>query len=185
MTTEAAASTFLVGGARSGKSTLAQRLAVASGLPVTIVVTAEASDQEMEERIRRHQADRPDGWLTVEEPLDVERALAEVPAEHCVVVDCLTLWLTNLLFAGRTVADIEQEVGRLASALIERTGPVIVVSNEVGLGIVPGDPLSRSFRDIQGRCNQQFAGRFDRALFVAAGRVVPLADPKTVCEELN
>ncbi len=151
---------------------------------MTIVVTAEASDKEMAERIERHQLDRPEGWTTVEASRDLIGALAAVPSEQCVVVDCLTLWLTNLLLDGMSAAAIEREIEVVVGALTQRSAPVIVVSNEVGLGIVPGDALSRSFRDIQGRCNQRFAARFDRALFVAAGQVLPLVDPQTVCEEL-
>ncbi len=152
---------------------------------MTIVVTAEPSDEEMVERIERHQLERPMGWTTVEAPRGLVGAVAAVPPERCIVVDCLTLWLTNLLLDGQSVAAIEREVDLAVTALTQRQADVIVVSNEVGLGIVPGDALSRSFRDIQGRCNQRFASQFDRSLFVVAGNVLPLVAPETACEELN
>lgn len=152
---------------------------------MTIVVTAEASDAEMAERIERHQLERPAGWTTVEAHRDLAGAVAAVPPDRCIVVDCLTLWLTNLLLDGQPVEAIEQAIDLAVTALKKRQADVIVVSNEVGLGIVPGDALSRSFRDIQGRCNQRFASQFDRALFVAAGNVLPLVAPETAFEELN
>lgn len=152
---------------------------------MTIVVTAEASDEEMAERIERHKLERPVGWTTVEASRDLVGAVGKVPPERCIVVDCLTLWLTNLLLDGQSVSAIEHEIEMALTALTQRQANVIVVSNEVGLGIVPGAALSRSFRDIQGRCNQRFAAQFDRALFVAAGNVLPLVTPETACEELN
>ncbi|MGB0497255.1 MAG: bifunctional adenosylcobinamide kinase/adenosylcobinamide-phosphate guanylyltransferase [Rubricella sp.] len=153
---------FLLGGARSGKSALAERIAASTGLPRLFLATAQAFDAEMEARIARHRSDRGEGWTTVEAPLDLRDALEARPAGHVTVVDCLTLWLTNLLLAGR-----EAEADSLLP--IPGSGPTIVVSNEVGLGIVPENALARRFRDLQGRLNQRAAAEADTVVFMAAG----------------
>jgi adenosylcobinamide kinase/adenosylcobinamide-phosphate guanylyltransferase len=172
--------TLLLGGARSGKSALAERLAARWDGPVTVVVTAQARDAEMAERIRRHLARRPAGWQTVEEPLDLEAALARVPAEAQVLLDCLTLWVSNLLERGLT----DEQVGRLArsaaAAAAAREAPTVVVSNEVGSGIVPADPLSRRYRDLLGQVNAVWAAAADQTLLLVAGRALSLADPLEV-----
>ncbi|MBU1286239.1 MAG: bifunctional adenosylcobinamide kinase/adenosylcobinamide-phosphate guanylyltransferase [Alphaproteobacteria bacterium] len=157
--------TFILGGARSGKSTRAQALAEAAGEPRVYIATAEALDEEMEARIARHKADRGAGWCTVEAPLDLVHALeaAEAPV---VLVDCLTLWLSNLMHHGR---DVEAETIALCACLGRYKGEVILVSNEVGLGLVPETPLGRAFRDAQGRLNQRVAAACDVVEFVAAG----------------
>ena len=172
--------TLLLGGARSGKSALAERLAARSTGPVTVVATAQARDAEMAERIRRHRGQRPAGWRTVEEPFDLETALAEVPAGTYVLVDCLTLWVWNLVEQGLT----DEQVGRRARAAsataAARPGPTVVVSNEVGSGIVPADALSRRYRDLLGQVNAAWAAAADQTLLLVAGRALPLADPLEV-----
>lgn len=165
---------FLLGGARSGKSAMAQRLAAASGLPVTVVATAEARDADMADRIHRHQAARPAAWTTVEAPLDVTGAVRAQPPGRYVIVDCLTLWVSNLLEAGSEVDDIAAAARTVASELATRRG--VVVSNEVGLGIVPDNELSRDFRDALGGVNAIFAEQAERAMLMVAGRGLDLTD---------
>jgi len=143
-----------VGGARSGKSRLAVERARAEGRPVTFIATGEAGDEEMAERIGRHKAERPVGWRTIEEPVEVGRALASVAAGDTVVVDCLSLWVAN---GGD--GDVPQA----------RAGLTIAVTNEVGLGIVPDNALARRFRDAAGRLNQAVAAACQRVVLVAAG----------------
>ena len=160
--------TLVLGGARSGKSALAERLVRGMGGAPTYVATATAGDGEMRERIAQHRADRGEGWRTVEEPLALADAVRA--AGGPVLVDCLTLWLSNLMFAGRNLA---HETARLLDALAA-TSPVVLVSNEVGLGLVPDTPLGRRFRDAQGRLNQAVAAAVPRVLFVAAGLPIQL-----------
>ncbi|MBB5516948.1 adenosylcobinamide kinase/adenosylcobinamide-phosphate guanylyltransferase [Rubricella aquisinus] len=167
--------TFVLGGARSGKSALAERLAIGCGLPRAYIATAQAWDDEMADRIVRHRADRGAGWLTIEEPRALPDAIKGVPAGHVTVIDCLTLWLSNEMLAE---ADLDRASAALRAALSAATGPVIVVSNEVGLGIVPENALARRFRDAQGRLNQAIAAEADTVLFVAAG--LPMALKGTV-----
>lgn len=155
---------LIVGGARSGKSRLAERLATASGLPRSYIATAELWDDEMRARIDRHIADRGTGWVTYEAPRDVAEALAR--AEGVVLIDCATLWLTNVMLGG---GDIIVETAGLLAAIAARSGPVIVVSNEVGWGIVPDNALARDFRDEQGRLNQRLAEAADLVAGVMAG----------------
>ncbi|MCC6920515.1 MAG: bifunctional adenosylcobinamide kinase/adenosylcobinamide-phosphate guanylyltransferase [Alphaproteobacteria bacterium] len=160
-------SIFILGGARSGKSARAQTLAVESGAPCLYIATAEARDAEMRERIARHRADRPAGWITIEEPLALTAILTRPEAAgHCVVVDCLTLWLSNLFEHRR---DIGRETEQFVAAFSDRVPPTILVSNEIGLGLVPETALGRDFRDAQGRLNQRIAAAADRVEFVAAG----------------
>jgi adenosyl cobinamide kinase/adenosyl cobinamide phosphate guanylyltransferase len=166
--------TFLVGGARSGKSALALQLAAAGTGPVTFIATGQALDAEMEARISAHRAQRPLSWSTIEAPLHLGRALAEVPDGTTVVIDCLTLWVANLAEAGSdddAVAGAAEDLARLASG---RPGIVVVVSNEVGSGIVPMAPLSRRYRDLLGRVNAIFSQHAGQAFLVVASRVVPL-----------
>ena len=158
--------TLVLGGARSGKSRRAQYLAEAASPTRTFVATAEPLDDEMASRIARHQADRGEGWTTVEAPIDLAGALYEtVKPGHVVLVDCLTLWLSNLVYRERNV---DAEIRRLVEALA-LPGELILVSNEIGLGLVPETPLGRSFRDQQGWLNQAVAEASDRVEFVAAG----------------
>lgn len=156
---------LVVGGARSGKSAYAERQALASGLAVTYIATGEARDEEMAARIAHHRTRRPAGWRTLEEPLRLADALHRTAArDACLLVDCLTLWLTNVLLAER-----EDEIDALLDALPALPGHLILVSNEVGWGIVPENALARRFRDEQGRLNQRVAALADRVTLVAAG----------------
>jgi adenosylcobinamide kinase / adenosylcobinamide-phosphate guanylyltransferase len=172
--------TLLLGGARSGKSALAERLAARWDGPVTVVVTAEAGDAEMAERIRRHRARRPADWRTVEEPLDLEAALALAPERALVVLDCLTLWVSNLLEEGLADQQVGRRARSAAAVAAARPAPTVVVSNEVGAGIVPADALSRRYRDLLGQVNAAWAAVADQALLLVAGRAVPLLDPLAV-----
>jgi adenosylcobinamide kinase/adenosylcobinamide-phosphate guanylyltransferase len=163
----AARSVLVLGGARSGKSAYAQSLAEAASRERLYLATAEAGDTEMASRIARHQAERAEGWTTREEPLALPDALAaEARPGRVVLVDCLTLWLSNLMFAG---CGVETEIGRLVQAISGLEGPALIVSNEVGLGLVPETPLGREFRDAQGRANRQVARACDAAVLVTAG----------------
>ncbi|MEM1289533.1 MAG: bifunctional adenosylcobinamide kinase/adenosylcobinamide-phosphate guanylyltransferase [Pseudomonadota bacterium] len=159
---------LIFGGARSGKSARAETLALSRGLTPIYLATAQAGDSEMRERIEVHQTSRADkGWTTIEEQRDIKTILADqLAADRIILIDCLTLWLTNILLAD---ADIEQEISGLSDALDARKGPVICVSNEVGLGIVPDNALARAFRDHQGRLNQRIAAIATHVEFVAAG----------------
>jgi adenosyl cobinamide kinase/adenosyl cobinamide phosphate guanylyltransferase len=165
--------TLLVGGARSGKSTHALRLAEATGAPVVFVATGAACDEEMAARIARHRAERPAGWQTVEEPLRLLDALAAVPPGACVVVDCLSLWVANLLERDE---DVEAAARAAAAAAAARPGPTIAVTNEVGLGIVPVTPLGRAYRDVLGRTNAIWAAAAGESFFVVAGKLLRLGD---------
>jgi adenosyl cobinamide kinase/adenosyl cobinamide phosphate guanylyltransferase len=163
----------LLGGARSGKSALAQRLA---GEEATLIATAAALDSEMEERIRRHRAERPSGWTTVEETIELGTALANVGPQSNVVVDCLSLWVANLLEAGWADGAVEATAGSVAGAAAGRAGLTVAVSNEVGMGIVPVTALGRRYRDVLGRVNANWVEAADRALLVVAGKAIPLVD---------
>jgi len=156
-----------LGGARSGKSALAERLALNSGLAVTYIATATAGDGEMSERIAHHRARRPAKWQLVEEPRHLAAALrGAASSERCLLVDCLTLWLNNVI---ADEALFQQERSVLLETLPELPGRVILVSNEVGLGIVPLGELSRRFCDEAGRLHQDLARVCERVIFVAAG----------------
>jgi adenosylcobinamide kinase/adenosylcobinamide-phosphate guanylyltransferase len=160
-------SILVIGGARSGKSRHAGELALRSGLAPVLVATAQGLDAEMEQRIARHREERAPGWQVIEEPLELAACLAaEAGPGRILVVDCLTLWLTNWMLAGR---DDDAVVSTLTGALAQLAGPVILVSNEVGAGIVPDNELARRFRDAQGRLNQAVASACDRVTLVCAG----------------
>ncbi|WP_029618054.1 bifunctional adenosylcobinamide kinase/adenosylcobinamide-phosphate guanylyltransferase [Pseudorhizobium marinum] len=159
--------TLVLGGARSGKSAFAERLARESGLQRHYVATGQAYDSEMKERIARHRADRGDGWSTHEIPVDLTTHLqALAAAERVVLVDCLTLWVTNLMMAE---ADVDAAGGLLVERLSGWPGQIVLVSNEVGLGIVPDNRMAREFRDHAGRLHQRIAAVADEVYFVAAG----------------
>lgn len=161
--------TLILGGARSGKSALAERMAIESGLAVTYIATAEALDDEMRERIARHRADRPAGWKTLEAPRALAATLrSEAAPGRCLVVDCLTLWLTNLML-DPDPDRLEGERTALLEILPHVPGRKILVANEVGLGIVPDNALARRFRDEAGRLNQAIATLCEQVVFVAAG----------------
>jgi adenosylcobinamide kinase/adenosylcobinamide-phosphate guanylyltransferase len=158
--------TFLIGGARSGKSAHAETLATALPSPWAYLATAEPYDDEMRERIALHRSRRGDGWTTIDAPLDLAGALSSLPDGQSVLVDCLTLWLTNHMLAEH---DLDAECRRLADILSKPRGPWFVVSNEVGQGIVPDNALARRFRDAAGRLNQQVAAISDTVLLMVAG----------------
>jgi adenosylcobinamide kinase / adenosylcobinamide-phosphate guanylyltransferase len=163
-----ARSVLVLGGARSGKSALAQNLAESAAPERLYFATAEAGDSEMAARIARHQAQRGPGWTTLEEPLALAGTLPAVarPGRRAVLVDCLTLWLSNLLLAGK---DVEAEISRLTQTIRALEGPTVFVSNEVGLGLVPETEVGREFRDWQGRLNREAADACEAVMFVAAG----------------
>jgi adenosyl cobinamide kinase/adenosyl cobinamide phosphate guanylyltransferase len=138
------------------------------------VATGTAGDEEMAERIRRHQAERPPGWTTVEEPVQLHEVLRRVPIDACLLVDCLSLWVANLLEAGWQDDAVEEEATALAATVASRDALTLVVSNEVGLGIVPETPLGRRYRDVLGRVNAIFAEAASEPLLVVAGRKVRL-----------
>ena len=167
--------TLILGGARSGKSAYAMELAgAAPGKRAVYIATATAGDGEMAARIAAHRAQRGGAWLTVEEPLDLAGALvAHGAAGTPMVIDCLTLWLSNTMAAGR---DPEAETTRLIGALADLPGPVLLVANEVGLGIVPDNKLARDFRDAHGRLNQAVAAAAERVVFLAAGLPMVIKD---------
>jgi adenosylcobinamide kinase / adenosylcobinamide-phosphate guanylyltransferase len=156
--------TLVLGGARSGKSRHAEALITAHPAPWTYVATAQAFDEEMRDRIGEHRARRDGGWHTLEAPIDLPEAIRA--AQGPVLVDCLTLWLTNLMLGDhvRATAFVELE-----AAIHDAPGPVVLVSNEVGLSIVPENALARAFRDEQGRLNQHMARIADRVIFMVAG----------------
>jgi adenosylcobinamide kinase/adenosylcobinamide-phosphate guanylyltransferase len=159
--------TFVLGGARSGKSRYAEGLVMDCTPPWTYVATAEAHDGEMSIRIAEHRRRRDERWHAVEAPIDLAGAISNHgTARNIVLIDCLTLWLSNVMLAGR---DLTAELERLITALQSATAPIVIVSNEVGLGIVPDNALARQFRDIQGRANMQIAAIADRAVLIAAG----------------
>lgn len=168
---------LILGGARSGKSRHAENLARASGLQVVVIATAQALDAEMQARIARHRSERPAGFLCVEEPLALAEALRRAAAPgRCLVVDCLTLWLTNLLLAeaalpedGTTPHGLAEAVAALVEILPGLPGEVLLVANEVGFGLVPDNPLGRVFRDEAGRLNQRVAALCEAVTLVAAG----------------
>ncbi len=163
----AASVTLVLGGARSGKSRYAERLVEGQAGEPVYIATAEAGDEEMADRIARHRARRSARWRTVEAPLGLTAALADAVApDRGVLVDCLTLWLANLIEAG---LDVRGEIARLLAALPTLDGPVAFVANEVGLGIVPDNALARACRDHAGLLNQEIAAAADRVVFVAAG----------------
>ncbi|KLK92870.1 cobalamin biosynthesis protein [Microvirga vignae] len=158
---------LVLGGARSGKSRTALDLAEASSDTRILIATAQDFDDEMRERIAHHRSERDPSWKTVEAPLDLIAAIsANAGPSRIVLVDCLTLWLSNLIMSER---DPSREVDALIDVLTDSAGPVVLVSNEVGQGIVPTTALGRSFRDQQGRLNQRIAKACDAVVFIAAG----------------
>lgn len=158
---------FILGGARSGKSQHAQLIAESLHSKRIYIATGQAFDTEMEERIRRHQQDRKEGWTTIEAPLDIASAITQnANSQSVLLVDCLTLWLSNLMHDQR---DVLTETKLLVSSFKTAATDIILVSNEVGLGLVPDTPLGRAFRDEQGRLNQAIAAAANRVEFMAAG----------------
>ena len=171
--------TLVLGGARSGKSTHAEKLTTGSlhGSPpqaAVYIATAQAGDMEMATRIAAHRMRRGSNWSTLEEPLKLDEALASAAGHgRPVLVDCLTLWLSNVMLGGGDVDEATDDVVRTLDGL---PVPVVLVSNEVGLGVVPDTPLGRSFRDAQGRLNMRMAARADRVILMTAGLPLVLKD---------
>jgi adenosyl cobinamide kinase/adenosyl cobinamide phosphate guanylyltransferase len=172
---------LLIGGARSGKSELAVRLAQEQTAPVVFVATGEAGDDEMRARIDQHRRERPPTWQTIEEPLQLHETLETIDEKSCVIVDCLTLWAANALDRLGAV-DAETHARAAAATGAARSGLTIAVSNEVGLGLVPDNPLGRIYRDLLGRVNTLWADAAERAYLLVAGRTLPLT--KTDAREL-
>ncbi len=169
--------TLIIGGARSGKSAFAEKL-VAGHERVLFVATAEALDEEMRQRIENHKRNRPDTWHTLEEPRDIVTALESVPPHDVLLLDCLTLWVSNLLLDMEDGTDAEQHIAagaeRLLAAYESSNAEWIIVTNEVGQGVVPPTVLGRAFQDALGRVNQLFAARADRVFQMTAGLAVDL-----------
>ena len=157
---------LVIGGARSGKTALAENLLRGTGLGLSIIVTAEIWDEEMRTRVDAHRKARGAGWLVIEAPHDLPAAMDRLPPGGAVLIDCITLWLTNRMLAE---ADLAAETSALLSALHLAPGPIVVVTNEVGLSIVPENALARRFRDEQGRVNQRLAAQADLVVGVMAG----------------
>lgn len=168
--------TVVLGGARSGKSALVERFAAEERAPVTFVATSPRieGDTDLNARIARHRADRPATWTTVEEELDLAAAIGGA-GDDVVVVDCLTLWVSNMMFAGRSDDAVAAGCDRALDAVAERVTATLVVTNEVGLGIVPADADTRRYRDLLGRVNQRWVHASDRALLLVAGRALELS----------
>lgn len=170
---------LLLGGARSGKSSLAVDIASRTQREVVFIATAQALDADMQERITRHQTERPK-WLTIEEPFDIASAIQQAPSSTCIIIDCLTLWVSNLMIQGTS----EQAIGTACTTALrvisQRNGPSIVISNEVGLGVIPETKLGRDYREVLGRVNQQWARAANQSLFLVAGKVFPLHDAQEV-----
>jgi adenosylcobinamide kinase / adenosylcobinamide-phosphate guanylyltransferase len=171
-------SILILGGAKSGKSTLALNLCEGMDLKRIFIATAEAKDKEMEERIKRHKAERGEKWYTVEEPLNVVARIKEMDnSDTVILVDCLTLWLSNLFMKYADNADkIFTEIRQLAEGLKDLKGTVVLVSNEVGMGIVPDNKLARDFRDAAGYMNQRIAAVSKKAVIIFAGIPAVLKD---------
>ena len=173
--------TLLTGGARSGKSRMAEQLAKERGVPVTYLATATPSDAEMEDRIRRHRAQRPAGWPTVEAYKDLDRVMASAQP-GVILLDCVTLMITNLLMECELDWDapslesiaqaeryVEEEIGKLLRGTVAYPGEVLAVTNEIGMGMVPAYPMGRAFRDIAGRANQRLAAQAGTVIFMVSG----------------
>lgn len=167
--------TVLLGGARSGKSTAALELARAAGDDVTFIATSPRLDEELVARIEAHRAERPAGWNTIEAETELAAAI-EASDRSTVVIDCLTVWVGNLMHHGLDDEAIETANESAITAASARRGHTIVVSNEVGLGIVPAEASTRRYRDMLGRMNQRWVAAGDRSLFLVAGRALDLTD---------
>lgn len=175
--------TLLIGGARSGKSDLAVEIGSRHDGPVTFIATAQRFDDDMSRRIERHQSERPD-WPTIEAPVELRRALTDITDAvdraddtHLVIIDCLTLWVSNMMLEEWTEHAIDDYASATAAVAAARRGPTVVVTNEVGLGIHPANELGRQYRDLLGRVNRTWAEVAHKTLFLVAGRAVPLRDP--------
>jgi len=177
--------TVLLGGARSGKSSLAVDIGHRHGGAVCFVATAPAVDDDMEQRIERHRAERPADWTTVEVPIELHDALGGVGDDALVIIDCLTLWVSNLMYAGRSDDQIREAAAATSALAAERAGPVVAVSNEVGMGIHPDTPLGRRYRDVLGWVNQTWVVASTTSLLLVAGRAIELTDPWQHLDDLR
>ena len=169
-------SVLLIGGARSGKSTLAVEIGRRHEGRVVVIATATALDDDMTERIERHRAERP-GWPTVEEACELAAEVAAAPADALLLVDCLTVWVSNLMWRGDSEREIAEHARRLVDAVGKRRAPTVIVTNEVGMGVHPETELGRQYRDTLGRVNAIVADGVDRTLVLVAGRVLATVDP--------
>ena len=171
--------TFLLGGARSGKSSLAVEIGRRHDGPVTYVATAPITDDDMAERVARHRDERPTDWATIEEETDLVAAIdaVDAPGGGLVIVDCLTLWTSNLMWREVAESEIVDRAAAFAEHCAAREDRIVAISNEVGLGVHPDTDLGRRYRDVLGRVNQTIAAVADPALFLVAGRALPLTDP--------
>ncbi len=158
--------TLVLGGAASGKSRFAENFVIQSGLPRSYLATAQAFDDEMRDKIKQHQIDRGPNWVTTEVPIDLPNAVMNQPKDNIILIDCLTLWLTNLMLSD---ADCDKAAQALFSAIETQTTPVIAVSNEVGHSVIPETSLGRRFQRAQGRLNAQVAAQADLVVMVTAG----------------
>ncbi len=171
--------TLLIGGARSGKSSLAVQIGHrhwAAGMAVTYIATAPEFDADLTGRVERHRAERPAGWATIEEEVDLVGALSTAES-GLAIVDCLTLWTSNLMWRDLTDDEIRERSADAVAAALARDEPTVVITNEVGLGIHPETELGRRYRDVLGWVNQDWARAADPALLLVAGRALPLTDP--------
>ena len=166
--------TLLVGGARSGKSARALRLASDWDGQVVFIATGEGRDPEMAARIARHRLERPASWRTIEAPLELVRAFDSISSKAFVILDCLTLWVANALEAGWSDEEVERAAAAVATIAAGREQPTVVVTNEVGLGLVPVNPFGRAYRDLLGRVNAVFAAEAEQAYLMIAGRTLEL-----------
>lgn len=166
--------TLVTGGAASGKSLYAERLVRETGLLKNYFATAQIWDDEMADKVRAHRESRGPGWETVEPGIDLAAAIRSAPAEAAVLIDCATMWLTAVLMAD---ADPEDRVPEVLEAMAERDGPIVLVTNEVGQGVVPDTPMGRAFRNIQGRFNQRAAAQADSVIAVMSGLPLALKGP--------
>lgn len=169
--------TVLLGGARSGKSSLAVEIGRHHDGPVTFVASAPAIDTDMRQRIERHRAERPADWTTVEAPIELSDALRSTCDDTLVIIDCLTLWVSNLMYAGRSDDQVRHAAASTSALAAARLGSVVAVSNEVGMGIHPDTPLGRRYRDMLGWVNQTWAAASTTTLLMVAGRAIELIDP--------
>lgn len=174
--------TLLIGGARSGKSALALEIARKWGGPVTFIATGEPRDEEMTARIAQHQAERDSAWATIEQPVEIAAAISQAPAESLVILDCLTLWVSNLFDRG-VEREGEARAREASVALGGRATPSLVITNEVGSGIVPDNAAARAYRDLLGSINSIFAADAERVLFVSAGHVTPMKKTGEVIDD--
>ena len=174
--------TVVLGGARSGKSAFAVQYGMSQSGNVCYVATAPDSDQDMTDRIRRHRCERPDKWTTIEEQLDLEAALTTA-GESFVIIDCLTLWTSNLMLHGCSDDEIDAIARSTAASAAKRGAATLAISNEVGMGIHPDTSLGRRYRDVLGRVNQRWVAAADTSLLLVAGKAIELRDPTEVLIE--